>query len=293
MRRFKKYPKNDFDLLYINISNDIDNSRPLSATINYQKFIQCNKIFHHKLKVMEVAPTFSDKYWYENNFTDLLLFEYEMFIETGKSTKTLIVNGKDGNAYTCEISDEMYRVIKNYHTIVFVYYNGSVIDLFPLPDDNDINDYNNYNFKKNQTQEQMRLFKILFSKMEENMQPEWFEMDEEIDDIIIDYYNYQNLKYDYASDNSVILLSEGDVSRFLIDIKENFIDADFIKFKAITKKNIKGSTLKLVKEADIDITYKVPLTKAFYEIYKNCSEVMIAVKNFEVVDLFPISNREE
>ena len=55
LHRLQKYPKNDFDALFIQIKWDLEklNIKELARTINFQKFLQCQKIFNHKLSVMK------------------------------------------------------------------------------------------------------------------------------------------------------------------------------------------------------------------------------------------------
>lgn len=291
MRRYRKYPKNNFDLLFINIGYEINNYGADEYIANFQEFVQFEQIFKHKLSVMQITPPFNDRQWYENNFQDIRLYIFP--INCGKADKYILnVYGNTFNdSYTCPISGEMYRVLKNHKNILFVYYEGNIIDLLPCPESEDVDEFNRYNYEKNQTGEQMRYLRILYSQVEEDIDSDWARYSGDIEKLLLNAYEYQNRKYEFASDGSVSLISDDEIDAF-IKRKESEIESGMLISFYPSFKTRFGKHYVHLSNPDIkDIEYKMPVTKVFMDVFKDIKEIVFCVIDFEVKDIIPIYDK--
>lgn len=290
MRHFLKYPKNNFDELFMDIQSYINNENNPGETvdINYQKFSQCRKIFNHKLQVMGIAPTFEDKTWFQDNYEDLTLWKFEVFPSEALNDRYVSFRYEGTEVVKDIVSHEFYRAIKNYETMLFIEFNGYIIDFLPLPDSEDIQDYDRYNFVKNLVSEQMRYFRILYSQIEENVETDWEQYDSSPEELIKNSYLYQNRRYDEACDNSVPLLSDEDIADYF-ETKAALLSESFTVVLYPTFKRSVRKRYMLLHPSNIDnLEYKCPLTKEFFEILKGATKIVFCLKDFEVVDMIPI-----
>ena len=293
LHRLQKYPKNDFDSLYMQIKWDLEklDLEELARTINFQKFLQCQKIFYHKLNVMKIAPRFSDRFWYENNYDDLALIPYEMACSSEKNNERLISvesHSIKNLHFKINISLEMYRTLKNNEKLYFIVYNGNVIDLVPIPDDSDIAEYDRYNFVKNLADEQMRLLRILYSQIEKDVDSNWPQYDNNKETLLENAIVYQNKLYDYASDNTVSLLTDNDIERFFKVVSQDIDDSLLLPLNIKLVTAFGKTSLEITHLKNEDIKYKVKIEKAFENVFKNVNQIVFCFKEFEVCRIIPL-----
>lgn len=293
LHRLQKYPKNDFDALFIQIKWDLEklDIKELARTINFQKFLQCQKIFHHKLSVMKIDSRFSDRSWYENNYDDLALIPYKVSCSSKGNNERLIrveSHSIENLIFKSNISLEMYRTLKNNEEIYFIVYNGNVIDFLPIPDDSDIAEYDRYNFVKNLADEQMRLLRILYSQIEKDVDSNWPQYDNGKEKLLENAIVYQNKLYDYASDNTVSLLTENDIERFLKVVSQDIDDSLLIPLNINLVTTFGKASLEITHLKNDDIKYKVKIKKAFVNVFKNVDQIVFCFKEFEVCRIIPL-----
>lgn len=293
LHRLQKYPKNDFDALFIQIKWDLEklNIKELAHTINFQKFLQCQKIFHHKLSVMKIDPRFSDRSWYENNYDDLALIPYKVSCSSEENNERLIKvesHSLENLIFKSNISLEMYRTLKNNEELYFIVYNGNVIDFLPIPDDSDIADYDRYNFVKNLAGEQMRLLRILYSQIEKDVDSNWPQYDNDKETLLKNAIVYQNKLYDYASDNTVSLLTENDIERFFKVVSQDIDDSLLLPLNIKLVTAFGKVSLEITHLQNEDIKYKVRIKKAFVNVFKNVDQIVFCFKEFEVCRIIPL-----
>lgn len=287
LRRYQKYPKNNFDLLFINIGYDIHEFGAIEKVISFQEYLQYKQIFSHKLTVMDIAPPFNDRNWYEENFSDIKAYSLNAKCEKNDVYR-LTITADSGNEYRCNISNEMYRVLRNYKKLLFIEYNDSIIDFLPCPGGDDIEEFNRYNYEKNQTGEQMRFLRILYSQIEEDIDTDWPRYSGNIEDLLSNLYEYQNRKYEFASDTSISLLNDTEINEFIQD-KTSIMEAGImISFEATLKKRFFKNYIK-IKNPDIkDIEYSFPVTDVFLNVFKGVHSFVFCIIDFEVKEVIPI-----
>ena len=288
MRHYQKYPKNNFDLLFLQMQYYTEETNTEYEQINYQKFSQSYNIFKHKLKVMGIEPEFNDKEWFLDNFDDLSFIRVNLTVNSG-TDKEICISDEEGIISTCAVSQEFYRAIKNYSSILFIIYEGFIFDFMPLPDIDDIKDYDRYNFEKNLTNEQMRYFRILFSQIEQDVETDWEQYDGTTENLLHNAYVYQNKRYDEASDNTIPLLSDDEVDDFF-NKKEELLSECFM---VVLYPEYKKKKMVLKSHLSDTISYKCPLTKEFYKILIDAEAIVFCVKDFEIVDMIPLYDMDE
>lgn len=293
MKHYQKYPKNSFDLLFLRIQSSIAEHNGEQNDINYQKFSQCHKIFYHKLGVMGIKPPFDDKEWFQDHFDDLVFWKYNMEAKEVLGNKTLIFLMNKEEICSVNVSSDFFRVVKNYKEMLFIEADGFIFDFLPLPDEEDIKDYDKYNFEKNLISEQMRYLRILFSQIEQDVETDWEQYEEGTDMLVHNAYVYQNRRYDEACDNSIPLLEDDDVANFF-ENKEKSINESFTIILYPTLRNRLGKRMMVLKSKIIDnLMYKCPLTPEFYRILEDAIAIAFCVKDFEIIDMIPIYDTEE
>ena len=254
---------------------------------NFQEYLQFKKIFSHKLEVMNIFPPFNDRIWFEENYSSVKLYRFNMQCE--KNTEHLLkVWSNPVVIYFCSISEEMYRVMKGYKSILFIEYNGSIIDMLPCPEPEDVEEFNKYNYNKNQTSEQMRYLRILFSQIEEDIDPDWAQYSGDTENLLTNIYEYQNRKYEFASDSSVSLINNEDIDAFILEKAAEIESGIMISFTSKYKRHLFKTYIEL-KNPDIkDVEYRFPVTKTFREVFRGADSFVFCIVDFEVKEIIPM-----